>query len=750
MNRRFPLYLLIILMIGVMSMAAACGGDDDDDDSRVPVDDDDDTTLPSDDDDDDTTDDDTTDDDTADDDTSDDDTADDDTADDDTGDDDTGTTTTTTVGSTTTTTVDTSTTTTTEASTTTTTAPSTTTTTAPSTTTTTAASTTTTTAPSTTTTTAASTTTTTAPSTTTTTAASTTTTTAPSTTTTTAASTTTTTTPVTTTTTTTPPTTTTTTVTTTTTTTTTTFGPTTPLTCPTPDPMGIGNGNLIGGGSISSNVTVYVFDDVTCLPIEGATVYNDSPTKATQSTDSDGKAVISTGAPLGIFAVDDGYTAWGYVDVDAAVQYFRLRPDDAGGTYVDHSGGDFLSNSSPLGLKQPSLIQLGLGKPIFLGLALPGISRQGLIQTDLNGLLSSTTFGLLIDVLGDDPLPLPTNIYLPEMDYGISIGELSFQVEGENEQYTVPVNTANVVQPIEGVTLSLSKLLAILGPALGDDPDIPAIVAAAFDNLKIDYAGAETDWNGSGEPDIDVLAVNDGNSAISLTNTTDGVDYLGVSVAEVPNRAFYPLGLDFAPSSSTPSKSLSLPYENMGTLSDYMVMVMATESLQNGGESLAFSIAARFADTTGDLAGGYSINTATMLSQFDPLSSGYDDADATVFWAEDGSGSATADAYVVLLIPTNGPVAVALVDGSADEVDFPEDDLGITPDPTDLAVVIGVDLPGGVSIDEFNPINLLGYNNMNVNIWTNLNLEDLLGGILSEPEVQLFLESLYLKALGEE
>ncbi|MCB9477529.1 MAG: hypothetical protein H6684_02570 [Deltaproteobacteria bacterium] len=531
-------------------------------------------------------------------------------------------------------------------------------------------------------------------------------------------------------------------MTTTTSTTTTTFGPTTALVCGLPDPAGLGGGNMTGGGAIVNQVEVYVFDDDTCQPLAGASVITSG---GTQTTGADGLAIVSTDGPTSITAGADGYIAWTYNSVDASVQYMRLITapvEEAPAEIVDRTGGRFLSGGSALNLKQPGLLQLTLGKPIFLGVALPGFGRAQFFQTKMDEMFSTTTFDFLIDAIGDEPTPLPANIYMPEMDYGLNIGDLSFNVYGKNETFTVPIDDEDAANPIEGVTMSLGKLLSILGPALGDEPDIPAIVASVFDNLKIDYAGAKTDWNGIGAPDIDVLAVNDGNSAISLTNTIDGVDYLGVSVAEVPNRAFYPIGIDFAPSSSTPSKSLSLPYENMGSLSDYMVMVMATESLQNGGESLAFSIAARFADTTSQLAGGYTVDTTTMLSQFDPLSTGYDDLACEVYWAEDGSGSADADVYVVLLDPVDGPAVYAVVDPSQDSVAFPCNELGIIPSLDDVAIVIGADLPTGVSVDEFNPFNLLGYNNANVNIWTNLNVDTLFGGILEEPGMLLMIDSL--------
>ena len=233
------------------------------------------------------------------------------------------------------------------------------------------------------------------------------------------------------------------------------------LNCPLPNPESLPAGQTIGGGSVADagQITAYVYNDANCEPVEGAFVVYKGTAYPTSKA-GDGKVVIPATSADTTTANADGFWAVSY-NADAAIQYFRIRPTDYtlyGRSYDDSSTGDFTAGGAPLGLTNPTvdgILQIGklLNNPLYLGVAIPGVSMNTILSADfLKGFLAQTKFDVTIS--GMNPFSLPSNIMLPTLTINNILG---YTITGGNESYQVPVwaGAPNGTNPIEGLILKI-------------------------------------------------------------------------------------------------------------------------------------------------------------------------------------------------------------------------------------------------------------------------------------------------------
>ncbi len=494
------------------------------------------------------------------------------------------------------------------------------------------------------------------------------------------------------------------------------------LVCDTTQPAGV------SGGAIGSTITVYVYDDLSCDPIENATVIlNDGD--ATDTTDADGMAELAiVDAAQTVTATAADCWSWSY-KADANTMVFRLKCNSTA-SYTDSSPGDFTEGGSPLGLTNPGLVGL-FTTPVSLGVALPGVSRESILYTDFYGLLAGSTFDLTLDT-GDGPevTEIPANVYLPNLNLAIPS---VFEASGENEQYVVPVNDDATTSPIEGFVIQVlvSSILGDLGAivdlidCVGTEPDIltcigPLVTPLVNDGVSFSYAGAVPDWNGTGAPDIEVLDTQaKAELDVDLANADSDYDYLALMVAEIPNRALLPLGIGIVDGGSTAVDYADIPN------ADYMAILGATDLLQSGFTSANFSFAIKYAESVDEFTGGVSFDgDADFLPAFDSANCSWDESTSTIEWALE-SGD-TPDVYQIIYIPDDSSCEqlLAQVPGSDTSFVVPEGACA-APSAADIVVVVGASMPDDFDGDNYNPLDVMSYDISAVNLWTNLDLTGL-------------------------
>ena len=493
------------------------------------------------------------------------------------------------------------------------------------------------------------------------------------------------------------------------------------LVCETAEPAGV------GGGAITSSITVYVYDDLSCDPIQNATVIlNDGD--ATETTDADGMAELTiVDAAQTVTATASGCWSWSY-KADANTMVFRLKCNSTA-SYTDSAPGDFTEGGSPLGLTNPSLLQL-FTTPVSLGVALPGVSRESILYTDFYGLLAGSTFDLTLDTgSGPEVTEIPANVYLPNLN--LSVPGV-FSASGVNNQYVVPVNDDATESPIEGFVIQVlvSSILGDLGAILdlidcvGSEPNIltcigPLVTPLINDGVSFSYAGAVPDWNGTGAPDIEVYDTQaKAELDIDLTHADSDYDYLAILAAEIPNRALLPLGIGIIDSGSTAVDYADIPN------ADYMAVLGATDLLKSGFTSANFSFAIKYAESIDDFTGGVSFDGDEFLPAFDSANCSWDESTSTIEWALE-SGD-TPDLYQIIYVPDDASCEslLAQVPGSDTSFVVPADACA-NPSAADIVVVIGAAMPGGFDGNNYNPLDVMSFDIAGVNLWTNLDLSGL-------------------------
>ncbi|MCC6158691.1 MAG: hypothetical protein IT350_11625 [Deltaproteobacteria bacterium] len=493
------------------------------------------------------------------------------------------------------------------------------------------------------------------------------------------------------------------------------------LECDLPDPASLGSGNLIGGGSPTGTIDVYVFDGETCDPIENAEVAHGG---ATYTTDVDGYAeVLLTDAAELVTAWEDNHWAWSYT-ADASVMYFRLRPDEYAGTYSDSDLADFTQDGTPLSLAATTLGNL-FSSPIYLGAALPGISLETLFGADYDNFFTQGAFDLTLNTGSPEVTEVPLNVYLP----GIDITVLTYGVEGENPQYAVPVNSAAATSPVEGFVAAvdvaaaipnLATLTSVITCVVANPDDILGCVSSLIEpilneGLTIQYAGADPGWDGAGAPDIEVADGSaKGSFDVAIANPDASYDYLAIAGALIPNRAILPTALGLADGNGDLTlDTIAIPD------ADYGVLVGQTDLLVSGLTSMNFSFAIRWAESLSDWSTGVDLDADTdFLPNFDAGNTSYDDVTGELSWALE-AGDAP-DVYQIVYVPEGQKVVFAQVPGTATSWEPPVTEMGIVPGEGDIVVIFGIDLPDDVDVDAYNPLAVPALKSSAVNLWTNL------------------------------
>ena len=542
--------------------------------------------------------------------------------------------------------------------------------------------------------------------------------------------------------------------------------------CILPDPASLGDGITVGGGAISDDITVYVYDGAVstdgtyCDPIEGAHVILDNTEVGTTNTDGMLVIDLADAAEL-VTAFMPGYWSWSY-EADAAVMYFRLRPDNYDGfDYQDSNAGEFLLDGTALGLENFNIEYSGinifdpvgqlLDSVIAGGVAIPGLARSTLLDLDFDGMISDGMFEVSYEyfIVGSPPegdiIELWRSIYLPGFLLDVNvIGLAGVTAEGDdNSEYLIripdPVFDEN---PIEGFTFDLALGEAVttnlignllLDLIMGNPIDIIEII---MDNLvpllnnaiAFGYVGADPVWDGSGAPDIEVTEVGTKlNVPLTISNYDSDFDYMSVLAAEIPNRALLPLGIQIADAGAAVLDAAEVAD------ADYVIAALKTDLLASELTSFNMSLAMAYAETLDDWsADGVTIADGDFLPFFDSANCAYNDTTGEITWQLESK--ADVDLYLAVYIPAceDCPVVLATLPGTAGSYQPPIAALGITPTPTpalpdigDIAVVVGIDLPEGVSADEFDPTHILSYNSTGLNLWTNVDIIALLENLLN-------------------
>ncbi len=508
------------------------------------------------------------------------------------------------------------------------------------------------------------------------------------------------------------------------------------VTCTLPDPGSIAP-NTVGGGAITTTVTAYVFDNFTCAPITSATVNG-------QAVDSTGKVVLDMTTPAPVTAMAAGYWTWSYT-ANANTMYFRLQTSSSTAWAVS-SAGNFQSGGTDLALSNPNTTSIGtvLTSPIYLGATIPGISRKTVLETDFDNIFAASandwdlTYGYNVKSSKTGTIALPANIYFPPINVDISILGYGGSASGGNPSYMIPVNPApaTTTQPVEGFVLSatvgnaisLSSLIALIPAIIANPSDIiadllPLVPDVINKALAFEYAGVNPTWDGTSAPNLDTVDIPAAKETVDVTvaNAEGGYNYLTVLAGEVPNVAFWPIGLQLADSTGAATIAAA-PL----TDADYMLAVAKTNLLTILGgatQPLVVELATKFAGNLNDLATVSVDNNADFVTEFDPNNTAY--TNGTVSWALGSDTTLAPDLFVVIVKPTTGSVGIALVPNTVLTFDAATI-FGYTPATTDTVILASVKFPTGPTANAYDPTTILAYDLAGINVWTNYNIAGLL------------------------
>ena len=503
------------------------------------------------------------------------------------------------------------------------------------------------------------------------------------------------------------------------------------------DPESIGGGNSVGGGAITDQITVYTYDHYTCQPVEGFSILHNDQTTL---TDADGKAVLTSDAGAQrVTVTKDGYhRVWTY-EADAQVMYFRVTPNEDGSSYADSEPAQFMLGDTPVSLENPTVdgaVDIGnlITYPVFLGGVLPGLARDLVLFYDLATFQTKATFPVELNLGSDETTDLPANLYLP----AIEIDLFGYGVVGAHAEYQVPARVSWDTNPIEGGMLSVSlgefldadTLLGIITDLIGGAliEEIIAEYAIPLVNqaVAMDFASVNPEWNGTDVPDLEAVEVNPDNTIpFTVANPAEETDYVGLLWAEIRNRASIPLGLKIAEEGAA-----ALPY---GTVpeADYRVWAVKTNWFATGMVYGAISVLCKYTDEVSDWSEGVEFDDADFLPYFDE-SSDFDYLTGEMTWSlVEGQSRATVDAYLFYFSPACAstaeecPTLFAVLPGSANSYTVIADEFGMTLSPDDTYVLVGVDLPDDVDVNEFDPTKMVDYDYTAFNFYTNLDVMEM-------------------------
>jgi len=510
------------------------------------------------------------------------------------------------------------------------------------------------------------------------------------------------------------------------------------LLCTLPDPEGLGSG-IMFGGLFEGTITVYVYDDETCLPIQNAEVKFQYPGVL---TNYDGKAVL-TGVPAGalITANKNEYWVAGY-QADAAVMYFRLHPNYyyVFEDYTDTAPGHFTAGDQPLALTAPQSLEEALLNPIYLGFGSPGIARAAALSAG-KYLTADADFEVhFVNPYETIDLTIWTNFYVPDTSVVFDVpgyGPLGFY--GAHEEYQVPVHAGTTEMALQGAIAGLnagqvvdeSALLEVINAILdgGDFIDIilPFFKPLVNDALAFPYVGARPSWLLDGSPDVPVYGLDSGKKhvKVDIANPNPDFDYAEMLWAEIPNRALLPMGLKI-----WDGKTVKLPYAVIPD-ADYLALSIKTDLLTSEVYSSRLSIAAQYAEDLTEWKGGLTFDDADFLPPFDPTLTQYDYQTGQLTWELEGSGADRVDMFWLAFMPWwyQDPEMIMLtLPKEARSLNLAQLFPSMSFDYYDTIFLLAVDLPFDYD-DGFDPSRLFGYNLPAFSMWVYPDPAELIRGL---------------------
>ncbi|HPM75823.1 MAG TPA: hypothetical protein PK961_01940 [bacterium] len=499
------------------------------------------------------------------------------------------------------------------------------------------------------------------------------------------------------------------------------------LTCVLPDPVGLGEGTLFGGGPATDQVTVYVFDGETCAPMPSARVQFGLNS---YYTNNEGRVVIPIVAdgPVTVSVYKQYYTSWSYT-LDAAVMYFRLAPDYPNQISNDSQPGAFTLDGQPLSLTNPQNLVDAFIDPLHFGLVLPGQSLARNSLLDAHEYFTWNDFEICLAYeYGPDCTHLPTNFYIPDVNVMLDIpgyGELG--VWAVNETYQIPVYE-NALRTSVQAFLPQVDLAAMMDfetfaamvvelATSGDFFDVfkPLIVPLFNRGASVSHVGALPDWDLIGKPDMEVQEVGvDGQSIPFIVNGAQSeFDYLAILGAEVPNRSLIPLSL-----AALDKEPVFLDYAAMPD-ADYLVLSVKTDMLKTSGEFSNMQVALKYAEDISGFEDGVAFEDQDYGPRFDPELTHYNYSTGEVAW-ELLDEDRDIDLFLVIVMPNYYsyymPAHMAVLPRDARSHTVPFTAWGLRPDDFDLVTVLAIDFPNEPE-EGFDPSKIFNYNIKRMSAW---------------------------------
>ncbi len=507
--------------------------------------------------------------------------------------------------------------------------------------------------------------------------------------------------------------------------------------CTLNDPESLGD-NLIGGGPFSDTLKVYVFDDLTCEPIQNATIIADQ----LYYTNADGMVEI-TPARSGqrVSAFKDQYIPWAY-EANAAVMYFRLRPVHYDIDYAYDWQGTFLSEGEPiefLNPQIPTLLHLAnlLNNPLYAGIAFPGFSRKSLMHVDMENFFPPEPYQIDIATLwGAYYFLLTDNIYIPDLLFNV-LG-INMHIP-DHSYYQFPIDTNAPETAMGGALLKIDlgqvlnlQTLQDLIEGLADGEDILDSVIGIVPGLlqrgiTIPGAGLNAGWDGLGNPDIELERIPDEQSfTATITNGADDADYLGILWAEIPNRAMTVMDLIMADNGV-----MDLQYEWIPD-ADYILTGMKTDMVSSWFAQTNFSFAFKYGEDSETWIDGVTFDDSDFPPYFNMNRTYYDPNTHTVQWEIDQDA---VDAVLVIHHPGECigwcSTAFAMLPPDAASYTIP-DEYGGVGSEHDITILIGLDLPDDVDVNNWNPVDFWANDVEGMTIWMMPHLFYLIGEFIYE------------------
>ncbi|MBZ0273993.1 hypothetical protein K8I61_18285 [bacterium] len=489
-----------------------------------------------------------------------------------------------------------------------------------------------------------------------------------------------------------------------------------PLTCALPDPEGVAP-NLIAGGEIDGEIRAWAFDHATCMPLAGVDILNGGQT---YTTDEDGFASVPAGGSVQfVTARMDGCRAWTYL-ADARVMYFRLlcgepETDDA-------SEGSFLLGGTPIGAANVTGGDYLASEPLAFGFAWPGVSRQELLLPP-PALYADETFALTFGATSYD---LPRNIFLPAL--GATAGANA--IIGSNDAFVVPLIETNALAGFAAeVNFSdvydASELSDIVTAFATNDPG--GALDAALANASALWGAVHATHVGIA-PERDVatasLRVRAADRIVTvIAENAGGAAHIAAVFAEVPNRAFVPMGIGVLDADGR-AALLTADVPD----ADFIVALARTDSLTADFDTLNASVILTTREDISNFGSAVQFDADDLLPLFDAGATGLDVASGVVTFELDGFEQGV-DVYLVHHEAQNPacPVYDIIVPASEPQITIPE---AVCPHASlsanDLVVVFAIDLPEEIAVDLMDPTALFAERDLRFVVWANRGLASLL------------------------